>query len=623
MSSLFSEDFKELVRSRTDIVALIGESVALHRRGHDFVGLCPFHDDHRPSMSVYADRQSFRCWSCKEGGDCFSYIMKHERCEFREALEILATRANLSIPASWKQQQPAPGADSKPQLYEVLAWAEAEFHECLLKSPMGERPRNYLAERGLTAETIARFRLGYHPDNWQWLLDRARNRFSPELLHAARLVGEREQSAGYFDNFVDRVLFPIHDERGRAVAFGGRVLPGGDTGHGKYWNSPESVLFSKSRLLYGLDAARDAIIKTETAVVVEGYTDCIMAHQAGLTNFVATLGTAMTEDHVARLKRFARVVVLVYDGDAAGQKATERSLPKLLAQEVDLKVLTLPGGLDPADYLARHGAANLQALIAAAVEAFEFKFRAVIARFGIETIDARARVLREMLDVLSQVQPQVGKGLAGAWQERENIIIGKLSHRLSVSEQVLRKRLFEHRLDKASHLPPGGSAAVAANLTQDADLLPRILPPEIALERELLGIIFTAPEVISVVRGEVAVADFTHPGLKSLLELCYRLAAEGVSPGYERVTTVLEDPRLKSLAALVDQHARQICAGKELLSHTLQSLRRLREMKAPPAAALSGPHLPPSAPDLNAEQKELLRQASEFHLKRSTKITLK
>ena len=234
---------------------------------------------------------------------------------------------------------------------------------------------------------------------------------------AAKLVAERDGGRGYYDYFVDRVMFPIRDMQRRPVAFGGRMLPG-DTRENapKYFNSLESVIFTKSRLLYGFDHARDAIRKSDTVVVVEGYTDCITTHQYGQLNVVGTLGTALTESHVTNLKRFARKVVLVYDGDDAGQNAAERALTKFLAQEVDLRIMTLPAGLDPADFLATHGAEAFAKNVEQAPEAWQHKFKRTVARYGVDSIDAKDRVLDEMLEVLATV-PHTGGSRCGKMAE--------------------------------------------------------------------------------------------------------------------------------------------------------------------------------------------------------------
>jgi DNA primase len=290
----FPTDFKEQVRSRTDLVALIGESVALTSRGpHDFVGLCPFHDDHNPSFHVYPDRQSYRCWVCDEGGDCFSFVMKYDRLGFREALEMLAERAGLELPQTVRRFSPEQ-KDRRTRLYEIVAWAEALCHDFLLEDRSAEPAREYLRSRGFTGETMKAFRLGFHPHNGGWLLGRGRlKKYTAADLASAGLARQRDDGSFYDDPlFHGRVLFPIRDLRGRIVAFGGRVLPQDDKRDGKkYLNSAENELFTKSRLLYAFDESRQAIREAKSVVVMEGYTDCITAHQCGVKNVVATLGT--------------------------------------------------------------------------------------------------------------------------------------------------------------------------------------------------------------------------------------------------------------------------------------------------------------------------------------------
>ncbi|MEO1996960.1 MAG: DNA primase, partial [Planctomycetaceae bacterium] len=426
MSTGDSTDFKELVRTRTDLVELIGESIALtpQRGDRDYVGLCPFHDDNRPSMHVYRDRQTWRCWVCDKGGDCFSFVMDYERLEFPDALRLLAERAHLELPQKQRANQQADQARSG--LYDVLNWSCQQFHACLLESTAAQPARDYLHGRGINEETIQTFQIGFHPPEWQWLLNRARNRFEDRQLVEAQLAAPRAQGHGLRDHFYDRVLFPIHDPRGRCVAFGGRILPGAAAHDApKYINSPESQVFPKSKLLYGLSIARNAIRQSGCVVVVEGYTDCCLAHQFGQCNVVATLGTALTDSHVLALKRFARRVVLMYDGDSAGQNAMERSLIKFLAQDVDLRVMSLPGETDPADFLIQHGRQALQQKIEEATEAWDYKFNTCLQTHGTDSIDSRQRVLEDMLAVVA-----VAPGIQGTM--REDVILGKLAQRLGV-----------------------------------------------------------------------------------------------------------------------------------------------------------------------------------------------
>lgn len=618
MDGVFGDEFKELVRSRTDIVALIGETVHLQsvRGGREFVCLCPFHDDHRPSMRVYPDRQSFRCWSCNTGGDCFAFVMLHDRVDFHGALEVLAQRAHLEMPqrrGSRDRQNP----DETQKHFEAMAWAESQFHDCLLRAPEAERARAYLRDRKFSEETIRLFRLGYHPNHWEWLLQRAAGKFTPAQLQAVRLVGQREGQNSYYDFFTDRVMFPIRDARSRPVAFGGRVLPGPAAEKGpKYWNSPESPYFSKSRLLYGLDRARDAICKRDTAVVVEGYTDCILCHQGGVQNVVGTLGTALTEFHVAHLKRLARKVVLVYDGDQAGRNAAERSLPKFLAQEVDLRILTLPGDLDPADYVTQFGAAAFDKLLDGATEAWEQKLRLTIEQFGLDSIDSRHRVLQGMLETLLQVSSSTRES---SWTLREDVILGKLAHRLNISEKTIRSQLQQMRNRSSDPVGPpqrpvrldAASPAQAPKTSVEA-LFPKQPSRDDWMERELLEVIFQAPQTVALFQAEIEPSQLRNPFLAQLLVLCYDMCHAGDEPSYSRVMSSLEDLSLKRLVTEIDEHAQSVGVSESLVPVVLDYFRRRREPHAAAPSHTESEVVSPAASDgtLTPEQVARLQQAT-------------
>jgi DNA primase len=404
-------------------------------------------------------------------------------------------------------------------------------------------------------------------------------------------------------------------------------------------------------MLYALDHARDSISnKSKTAVVVEGYTDCIMAHQYGLTNFVATLGTALNESHVTSLKRLAQRVILVFDGDSAGKLAAEKALPKFIAQEIDLRILTLPDNLDPADFLIQRGPEQLIRILDGAVEAWEQKLRLTIDRYSQDTIDGNHRILSEMLEVLSQAPVQAGSGLAGQWQMRENVIIGKLSHRLKIGEKHIRERLSELR---TANQQKSGTSATHSYFRNDADsqqpeswTFPQNPNRDEKAERELLEIIFTMPEQATRIREEIAPADLTVGPLRQLLELCFQMQDEGILASYERVTTRLEDAGLKNLAADIDRHARDIGISAEITETTLRFFRDRRELREKQAALLAGPHRPSviDGPDSSATSanetasagpdsalaenidetaRERLRKATELHRKRASRTILK
>lgn len=626
MSTGHSNDFKEQVRAQTNIVDLVGESITLQAKGRVYVGLCPFHDDKNPSLTVSPERQSYKCWSCSEGGDCFSWVMNYDKVEFPEALEILARRANLEMPAR-RHGGPQAKQPSKQPLLDALAWAETELVNYLRSPrPDAQRALNYMYERGFTDETLDAYRIGYHPNEWEWTLARARGKFSPQQLAACRLAAERSDGTGFRDDlvFIDRVTFPIHNERGRPVAFGGRILPDSSLNNpAKYLNGSESPVFVKSRLVYGLDVARDAIRETNTVLVVEGYTDCMMISQHGIGNVVATLGTALAESHVQLLRRFAQRVVLVYDGDDPGKDAAERAVAKFLSQEVDLRVLTLPAGTDPADYLQTHGADAFRQLIASAPEAWDYKLLRATERYGYDTVDGGQRILGEMIELLA-----LSPGLAGT--AREDILLGKLSRKLGMPERKLRQTVSDARRRAKQ---PRAQTVVPAPVAgmPEPEYIEQSIPNEQPslkherLEREILEIIFAAPESVQRISEEIAVDEFQNRDLRRLLQLCFDIAEQGGAPTYERVTSAIEEPALKRLAVELDELARKKQLGDKirldgpsagsstsLLDEVLNRLKWTRRAQGrarsidPQAAAAT------SSGSLDANAKERLRRMTEL-----------
>lgn len=547
------DDFKELVRSSTNLVDLVSESVALKsvRGGTDFVGLCPFHDDRNPSFHVYPDRQTYRCWVCDTGGDCFRWVMETERVTFPEAIESLARRARLEIPKRGRNEQSgAESAASKANSLAVLEWAVGLLHQALLTGAAADNARRYVRERRLTQETVQAFRLGYHPEDWNWFVNQARGRFSPEQLVAAGLIRPRENGQGYSTGLTGRLVFPIFDERGRPVAFGGRVLPGSNIqSDAKYWNSPGSTTFQKSRTLYALDQARKPILDSQTVIVVEGYMDCIACHQAGIRNVVAPLGTALTEEHVRVLRRFSSKVVLTFDSDKAGRDAAEKSIARFIEQDMDLRILNVPSGKDPADFLQEYSAADFLSLAAEAPEAWEYKLRAVLARHGMQTIAGRQQVLNDMLDFLTN-----SKGMAGS--VREDLILRNVCSRIQVDERTARQQLRElrnkaqkrewNRTEARGHRSP--AAASGTEQVRGENALDRA-------ERELLEIILTCPEQVELICVWLGPDDFENVRYQRLLALCMDLWKEdGELPELSRLNIAAEsDSELLSLInAVVD-----------------------------------------------------------------------
>ena len=433
-------DVKERVRNAIDIVELIGSHVPLQRKGRGYVGLCPWHDDSRPSLQVNQERQSWRCWVCNIGGDVFSFVMQQENVQFPEALRILAEKAGIPLARSGRKIQPG-SADDKQTLYAAVAWAERQYHEQLAVAHEGQQARRYLHERGITDDSIKRYRLGYAPDAWQWLLDRASGEaITSQVLVAAGLAGISDTSGRSYDRFRQRVLFPIRDTQSRPVGFGGRILPGSDD-PAKYVNSPESRLFSKSNLLYGLDVVRDAVTRSRELVVVEGYTDAIMAWQHGIDNAVAVLGTALGPRHVQVIKRFADRVILVLDGDEAGQRRSNEILQLFVASPIDLRIVTLPTGADPCDFLQQHGGEAFRRRLDEADDALSYKLR--VATQGIDLTKDLHRAneaLEEVLVTLAQVAPS--RAAVGTSQQlRHRQTLAQVARIFQLAEPDLRQRI--------------------------------------------------------------------------------------------------------------------------------------------------------------------------------------
>ncbi|MBL9124099.1 MAG: DNA primase [Planctomycetaceae bacterium] len=549
MPTAFSADAKENVRRAVDIVDLVGHYVQLQRRGRLYLGLCPWHDDSHPSLQVNPERQSFKCWACNVGGDVFSFIMKIESVSFPEALRMLADRAGIQLEP---QRGGAPSVDDelKRAWYQAVAWAERQFHELLTERPEGEAGRRYLADRGISPESIQEFQLGFAPDRWDWLLERARQTsFSPTLLEAVGLAVKRDQGSGHYDRFRGRVLFPIRDPQGRPVAFGGRILPElAQTTQAKYINSPETPLFSKSSMLYALDRSKDAISKSRTVVVVEGYTDVVVAHQYGLKNFVAVLGTALGERHMRLLRRYADQVVLVLDGDEAGQRRTNEILELFVAEQMDLRVLTLPDELDPCDFLLQRGGAALADLLPQGVDALEHHF--ALATQGLEasaSIHQATQAAERVLATLARA-PRLRADTPTAARVKEQQILHRLARRCGIAEEVLRDRLTALR--RNTRRAPAALVAEPGSESPPRDLS---LDP---WERELLELLMRSPGAFQEVLRTIGPDDLRSSACRDIVLALSDLAEAEGEATFAGLLLAFDEPDMKRLLVDLDESDR-------------------------------------------------------------------
>lgn len=416
----FSDD-RQRVLDATDIVRLIGEQLTLKPKGREYVGLCPFHDDHAPSMTVVPHKQIYHCFSCGAGGNALGFVMNFHKMSFREALQHLAERGGITLSPP-PQRSPRPGfghsggfstdapnpfeayadADGGPtsraQLMAASATATTFFRAILAHAEHGKAARAVIERRQIAPDMVERFQLGAAPDKWDGLLMTIQAKgLDPAPFRAAGLLKARESSSGLYDALRNRLVFPIHDQIGRVIAFGGRRL--NDEDEPKYLNSSESAIFDKSSTVYGLHQAAQDIRKTGTAIITEGYMDTIACHQAGIGNAVATLGTALTPGHARILRRLCSTIVLLFDGDQAGQKAAQRAVEVFFAEPVDVRIATLSSvtdAKDPDELLKRDGGpALLKAAIDRAIDPLELLFSSARASVEGLGVSARSRAIED------------------------------------------------------------------------------------------------------------------------------------------------------------------------------------------------------------------------------------
>ncbi len=412
MAGMFDNSMVLQVQQANDIIDVIGEHVSLRKKGREMVGLCPFHDDHSPSMNVNPVKQIFKCFACGAGGDVFKFIQMRENLTFPQAIERLAERAGIRLERRQMPRRIQSGADTGEneqiedvdpnRLAKANAWAAKYFQQKLNDDKMGKFARDYIAQRQISPESVKKWQIGLAINSPDGLLNEAKDKkASLKLLEQAGLIVGQNK-----DKFVNRLMFTITDVTGRVIGFGGRTL---DDNGAKYINSPTTVLFDKSNSLYGLEQARHEIVSTGTAVVVEGYTDCIMAHQCGCGNVVAALGTSFTAGHGRLLRRYAKKVILIFDSDVAGVEAANRALDVCLAQRIDIKLASVPEGKDPCDFLLAAGKEGFERLVAEAVDVFQFKWDRLKEKFATDdTLAGKKSAVDEYLQTIA-TDLQAGK----------------------------------------------------------------------------------------------------------------------------------------------------------------------------------------------------------------------
>lgn len=565
-SSISFDEVKSRVLQETDIVALVGQNVRLKRRGKDFVGLCPFHQEKTPSFSVTPSKQRFYCYGCKKGGDAITFVMLRDRVEFKDSLRLLAEAARIELPEWSNGSGSSSSATERQVLYETQSSA-AMFFEKLLSHPQhGEAAQKYLAERGFNAESIQRFRIGVAVDRWDALLSSAAmKKFTPAQMALAGLVKPRENGNGHYDTFRNRLMFPIRDENGRVIAFGGRKMRAED--EPKYLNSPETPLFSKSRCLFGLDLGRAKIVETRTVAVVEGYTDVVMAHQFGVSNVVSPLGTALTEQHVTILRRFADRIVLLFDGDNAGDLAANRALELFLSQPVEIAIASLPSGMDPDEFLLKHGAEAFNEILANATDALAFKWKQLVRDVNAQDgLTGRQQAVQQYLETLA-----AARGSETIDPLRWGAALARVSRLAEIPMEELNRR-FRVKGMKAR---PGPVKAQV-----DSADVPKMDARPTARQRAegfILGLLFAEPGRWHEIQQGLSLTDFTDESLRQIAELFWQHSADEGEPVFNEFLAQLPDVDLQGVAVRWADEVSNSVEREKYLSDSLAHIIRDRQ----------------------------------------------
>lgn len=517
----FSEQVLEEIQNKADIVEIIGSYIPLRRSGRNFKANCPFHKEKTPSFMVSPSKQIFHCFGCGAGGNVFGFVMKMESLDFPEAVRTLAEKSGVELPHFTRAQFETSGYAL--QIYKLNELAASFYASTLSGTEAGKRAASYLKKRGISDDIIAKAKLGFAPDDWSGLINFAKDKgVETGLLERAGLALPRE-GGGHYDRFRNKIIFPIFDIKNRVVAFGARVL---DDSLPKYINSPETEVYIKSRHLYGFNFSLQAAREKDFCIIVEGYLDFLVPYQNGIKNIAASLGTALTDSQARLIKRYTKNVVMLYDGDAAGEAASLRGLDIFLEEGMQVKVATLPKGLDPDSFVREKGASEFDSLIAGAADLFDYKLGVLSSRYDAGRSQDKAKICAEMLPTIAKVTDAVLK----------SEYVKRLGERLRVSEGALLSELKKVKPDREyepseelSSTAEGSNAAMA--------------------EKIIIGLMLDDPEVIAQVKENLKSEDFADPGARKVAEEILGSYGDGRSFKPAQLINKLAEGELTALIA--------------------------------------------------------------------------
>ncbi len=500
-------DFIDEIRQRANIVEVVSDYLKLDLRGTQYLGLCPFHQEKSPSFNVDAEKQLYYCFGCGAGGDIFNFMMEIENLSFIEAAKALAERYRIPIPDQPITKARRKANELKDQLFTIHEWSATFYHYLLMEHPSGKGALTYFEKRGFTRATIEKFRLGYAPQSWTALFHFLKKKgFSDYQLEKSGLIIHKKPN--YYDRFRNRAIFTIFNLRGQPIGFGGRVMEEGKKP--KYLNSPETILFEKNQNLYGLHLAKNHIRQTRKAIIVEGYTDVITAHQYGIENVIASLGTSLTENQAHLLSRYADEVFIAYDADTAGQSATLRGLDILKSEDLIVKVIKLPEGNDP-DELIRDDVEAFQNLLNHAISLVDFKLDQILKKYDLTNPDGKVKAVEELLPLFLSIDNAV---------EKDDLLI-RISKRVQVTRQAVEEEL-EQFIKNKSKIKDNNNKKWD---TRKEKTKIKNSPTDI-FEAKFISAIFNKPEMIGKVFAEITPKVFQDHKCRLLAEKIHRYHQE-------------------------------------------------------------------------------------------------
>lgn len=533
MAGFTPQDIIDTIIDRTDIIGLISGYIPLKRAGRNFKATCPFHHEKTPSFMVSPERQIYHCFGCGAGGNAINFLMQYERLEFREALEVLAKKAGVSLP-QYSKEDSGQSSNLRLKLYNVMELATNFYCNNLLKADSARVARDYLAKRNVKDETINNFQLGFAHDSRNAIIQHLRGKnISIDLIEKAGLIIHGE--TGFFDRFRNRVMFPIFDVKSRPIAFGARWLPdakGEDSDDiAKYINSPETPIYIKGKTLFGLNLSKDAIKSEDFAIIVEGYFDFLLPYQEGQHNIVTSSGTALTTDQIRLLARYTNNVVIVYDADKAGELATLRSLDMLIEERINLKVASLATGFDPDSFVRKEGIeAFRNKCIKEAQNIFDYKLSILTNKYSPKDIEGKASIICEMLPTINKFKNEVLrsnylKNLAQALDVSQESVLIEANKARAGNKYTFEKRAF---------------------ITQTSAIRP--------VEKLVLRLMLEEAGCITKIRQNLELSDFQSEHIKKVVEVLFDHDSKGTSTTTNKLMNIFSDDTITSMLAELSSH---------------------------------------------------------------------